>query len=195
MELRRLIFQELIPVLIYISDAVFSGLKVLVPVVFGLKIFHIRLVKPDLEKLVKSMCMLVLLGGLFFLTPVCLNTWTSLSSGVEGETDFFIGLVTGSQWYTFFFPAFVFGVLPQLMWFRRFRTVYVLVVLVAAWFVSGFLMEYFSPGKTFILSSSARSPAVPLLVWLKKGVLFIILLCTGYWYAGKRNQAAGNYRP
>ena len=192
MELRRLIFQELIPALIYLSDAVFSGLKVLVPILLVWKILRFRIKKPDLEILINRICFLVLLGGIVFLTPACLNAWASLSSGVEGEMDFFIILLTGSQWYKFLIPALVYGILPQLMWFRRFRTVYAAAILVFTWIFSGLLIEYLSPEKTFILSSSVKPPTVPLTDYLKKGILFIFLLLTSYGLPGRRKKAEIN---
>ncbi|HLG34101.1 MAG TPA: hypothetical protein VI757_04415, partial [Bacteroidia bacterium] len=129
----------------YLADSIFIGLKFIVPVVFLLIIFKVKSGKANFVSLVLAANILLLAAGILFLVTIIANTWLAWNSGNEFERDFIISIATGPNWYQIMIPVFVYGILPQAMWFAKLRrTIFSSLILIILWFASYFMVAYLS---------------------------------------------------
>jgi hypothetical protein len=178
-----------LPALVFVSDSIFSGLKILVPVVFLLRIFKIKLRQPDLGSLIISANYLLLVGGILFTITIlstAFRTWF-YSDGFERSA--LVDTLSGPNGFQFILPVLNYVLLPNVMWIKKLRRNFnSSFVIVLIWIVSYFLVDYFTHTREYILSSSAHHAAIRLDQQLEKAAVFISLLFLFYFIVCKRSE-------
>ncbi len=134
-----LIFHSLISA----SDVIFSGLKVIVPIIFLLNFYRTHYTRIEWPVLIVSLNLSMLTGGVFFLSAFIGDTVSTLvREGVAG-LDFMLSIATGVHGYQLILPLFVYAVLPQILWFRKIRnSVYSSFLIVISWWLSYYIISY-----------------------------------------------------
>jgi len=173
--------------LVFVSDSIFLGLRFLIPLIFLLTLFKQRLQQHLLKTTIATANTLLLIGGIFFMVVLSQNTFRMLYHGDENDRTFLIHMITGPNWYQFFFPVLNFGILPVLLLIRKFRrTIHLCLAWFACWCISYFtsyvllhqggnIPATHSTGKGFLLNAN-----------LEKGILFTVLFLALYLINSKR---------
>lgn len=131
--------------MIYFSDSLFIGLKVMIPVLFVLVVFNIRIKKFDTVTAIQTSNMLMLLGGILFLLAMAVNIFTAWYSENEFEREMIITILTGPNWYQVVIPILTFGILPQLLWIKKLReTIYSSFNIIILSFIGTILVNHLS---------------------------------------------------
>jgi hypothetical protein len=87
-------FFEFIHALAYLSDSIFVGLKIFIPVIFLSGIFKIHFGKLKFYSLVTAANFLLLIGGILFLLTIISNTLHAWYSENEFEREMIISMTT-----------------------------------------------------------------------------------------------------
>jgi len=105
-----------------LSDLLFFWLKVFIPLMFIARLSKKEMPYLNMFVLVQSVNTLILLAGLscllFYLT-LFFKYWLLPDGGYEQYAN--INRLTGSYWYAYLMPVFIYVLSPQIMWFRKIR--------------------------------------------------------------------------
>ena len=167
--------------LVFISDSIFIGLKILVPIIFILEILNIKYTKPNLNILILTINLIMLSASLLFLTSISINTLLTIKSGNSDELNFMISIATGSHWFQFVIPVLLYGLLPNILWIKNFRkSIYIPFFIVICWFASYFIIHYLSENNFSLFPNSGDHSPFPLMEYLKKSGIFLSLFIVYY---------------
>ena len=177
----------------YVADGIFSGIKIVVPLVLLLKIFKANTRNPDLDILINSLNILLLTGSLLFLISMLINFYRVTIADDPMERDFMMALATGQNWYQMAIPSIVYAILPNLLWFNKLRkTIYSSGLIVLCWFITFYAVEYFSYRNDDYIFKHARPIKIPVEITSEKSIVFILLLLVIYMvihYKRKKNNS------
>ncbi|MBK5285794.1 MAG: hypothetical protein JJE25_10365 [Bacteroidia bacterium] len=174
-------FFEFIHALAYFSDSIFVGLKIFVPVIFLLHILKIHFGKVKFDSIVSTVNLLLLFGGILFLVTIISNTWRTWNSENDFEREMIVSIVTGPQWFQVIIPVFSYGLLPHVMWIRKFRnSIYSSFIIVIFWILKYFFIAYLS-NITAHLKFSINE-------YWEKAVLFMVILAAFYFIQSRRSK-------
>ncbi len=174
---------------IFISDSIFIGLKILVPLIFILEILNIKYTKPNLNILILTINLIMLSASILFLTSISINTLLTIKSGNSDELNFMISVATGSHWFQFVIPIILFGLLPNILWIKNFRkSIYIPFFIVICWFASYFIIHYLSDRDFTLFSAFFNHSPFPYMEYLKKIIIFILLFIICFRLIKLRNQ-------
>lgn len=163
--------------LLFTSDAIFSGLKIAVPLLFTLHLFGFYRSRPVMQNLITGANVLLLMGGVMFSLAMIISISNTWLNGDEFGKSAMIDMISGPKWFQFVLPVLVFGLLPHAMWVFKFRhSVQASMGIVMAWFLSYFTIVYFSYPPKNIFSFPIERLDFSVTDFYKKMVLFICLL-------------------
>jgi hypothetical protein len=169
---------QVLHVLNFLSDSIFLGSRFLVPSIFVIKLLNMDPTKQILKLHTSSVNILLLTGGIFFLIPFLTNLSRMWNSGNEYERDFIIGLATGSHWFQYFIPVFNFGLLINVMWFKKFRnSIYTSLVIVGWWLISYFVVDYLTIRADGVNAKLVSPPGISAAEYATKAASYTILYC------------------
>ena len=175
------LFQAFFKLLNYSADSIFTGLKIVVPFVFIFKIFNFNLIQLYIDALIVAINKMMLCGAVLFLIAMGANYYHAVNSGNPMERDFMIGLLTGPHWFQLIIPVIMYALLPQVMWIRKLvNNIYSSMAIVASWFISFYLIRYFSYKDDPSLSSNNDHSRYPIVFSNEKMIVFSCLLILFY---------------
>jgi hypothetical protein len=126
---------DVLHAMVFLSDSIFTGLKIFVPVLFALQLFRSHRLSVNFDSAIIASNTLILSSGFFFLCSIISNTTMAWTSGNESERNLIISFVTGPHWYQFIIPVFNYGILPNFMWFKKFRKSIALSFSIVSWWL------------------------------------------------------------
>lgn len=138
-------FNSVIHFMMYVSDSIFSGINVAVPVFYLFSFLIRKSVPVRLVQLSLTTNILLLAGAFVFLAALISNTIYTWQSGNTEGIQFMLSALTGVHWYQFVIPVFNFGILPNVLWFKKAqRSLYSSGLILLVWIISYYLMLDFS---------------------------------------------------
>lgn len=180
---------SLIRLMIYFSDSLFIGLKVMIPILFVLVVIKINFKKFDINGVIKTANMLLLLAATLFLLPMAVNIFTAWYSENEFEREMIITILTGPNWYQVVIPILTYGILPQLLWIKKLRsTIYSSFNIIILSFIGTLLVNYLSTTTHGLFED---------IDWVEMGWkvgLFVVAFSTAFfigWYGKAHRKRAG----
>jgi hypothetical protein len=161
--------------LLFVSDSIFEGLKILFPLIFLFKLFP-WYKNFKLPCIVLSANILLLSGSILFLIVITFNFFMTQYSGNESEKEFFISIITGPHWFQFVIPLINFAILPEILWIKKIRnSFFPSFIVIIWWHIWDFIMH----------SKMHQFSTVEL---AEKAGLFVIL-CAAVYFLVKRKKA------
>ncbi len=175
----------------YLSDSIFLGAKILVPLMLIVKILKPGLKSPDQKILTTTINTLILTGGILFLGAISINLLATLRTGSSDEFNFMLSMVTGSQWYKFMIPFICFGILPNVFWIKKMRvSFYIALYMVILWYAAFFLLDYLSGSERGFAMSMESESGIRIKEYAGKFLLFVALAAVSYKsLKGKKNTS------
>ena len=165
----NIMLTELLRSLFGFSDILFTGLKVIVPVVFLIYAFRFEQVAPIRHKAIIALNLLLLGAGSLFTIAFVVD----MISCNPFERELRLEILSGSNWYRLTLPIIGFAILPHLFWIRRLRrTMVSSMLLVMYWYASFLIVEYSINGwqfgfiKELKWMNVLRDTAITTAIWL-----------------------------
>jgi len=173
----RYYVSQTVHALVYVSDSIFIGLKVVVPLFFIAWIINLFLKKIELKLFVSSLQWLMICAGILFLLAISSNTFLAWYSGNEDEKEMIISFATGPHWYQFFTPLFNYAILPIILWLRFMRrNIYALFVIVLLWYVTTYVVEAVNHARGFNAMEPDIGESINKMIVFLVAFIFIFLI-------------------
>ncbi|MBL0105475.1 MAG: hypothetical protein IPP51_17840 [Bacteroidetes bacterium] len=176
-------------VLVYLTDAIFVGSKIVVPIIFLVKVLNVKITRPEISTLLRAVNSLILFSGVLFLIVMITNFLIVLRSGNEDEFGFMMSQITGSHWFQFVLPVIGYGILPQVFWAKKIRSSHwVALFIVLSWFMLAYAVDIMTGADKASTSLSNAGSTTPWLEYAGKGALYLSLLSLEYFFLIRRKS-------
>jgi len=162
-----------------ITHAIFAGTCVVVPLLFILSIFKIKIPLPDNSALVLAVNWALLMGSSIIIARIIIETPIQYYSAGEYEQYVVRNRIIGPNWVYFWLLGAGMRILsPQILWVRKFRrSIISSAIIIFAWgvlFIAGMLLaEHFewSYSERLVLSFRKDVPIYLAII----AILYLIL--------------------
>ena len=174
----------------FFTDCLFTGLKIFVPVVFLLKVFHISSSRFNINALVLAMNLVLLTAGVLFLTTFIVDTVMSLTADYEFGMSLILGFISGPHWFQFAIPFLIYAILPNVLWSGKNRsTIYSTMIIESIWYGSYFLVDFLNNRDGTIMPAQNIDVQIPIAAYAEKALIFIASISLVYLFISKRKHS------
>lgn len=165
---------ELLRNLFTFSDIVFTGLKVIIPLVFLFTLTGVERLKPHHANVVHSLNILLLGAGSLF----CMAFLVDMLTCNPFERELRLELISGSNWYRMALPIIGYAILPQLLWKKKWRGSFASSILIVIyWYAVYLFVQYSIKGWEFDLVR-----IIDWIVVLKHTVITSVIWMLIFWF-------------
>ncbi|MDB5149269.1 MAG: hypothetical protein JWQ57_3289 [Mucilaginibacter sp.] len=167
-------------------NAIFTGLKLFIPLLILLKFSKIFSNKIDINILVTATNWMLLLAGTLYLLLVASDIFIAYYSQSEYEQFRVSNRIFGPYWFAFAIEGFIYILLPQMVWIKK---VQISIIATIVWSLFAYALAalvFYSEHSGHIISSFGYSE--PLLTYFKSLIIFIALLAIVYFMLLKRKR-------
>jgi len=165
-------------------NAIFMGLRIFIPLLVLLKFTSHFNQKIDIKTLIIATNLLLLIAATINLIFFVSEIFAAYYSQNNYEQIAASNRIFGPYWFAFGMQAFIYFLLPQMMWIKKVRTLIVSTIVwgLFAYALAAFIFyaEHYSDYITSFKSS------INLLAYLKSLMIFMLLLVTIYFVILKR---------
>jgi hypothetical protein len=123
-----------------IINSIFSGLKIVIPLLFIVRLIKWKITKLNEFALIEAINVLILFSSFLYPLFLIVDFITIYFSGAEYEQYTIITRLTGPYWWAYVIPLFGTVLLPQLIWLKRVRAS---VKISYAWFILSSISPWF----------------------------------------------------
>jgi len=168
-----------------LTDTIFTGLRIFIPVLILLKFTKLFGNRIDIRILVTATNWLLLFAATVSLILFTSEIFVSYYSQNEYEQFAVSNRIFGPYWFTFAIQASIYFLLPQMMWFKKVKVSIAATMLWALLAYALIALVYYSEHNGAFISFS---PSTTLLSYLKSLIIFIALLAIVYFMLLKRER-------
>lgn len=166
------------PAILAFTDTIFLSLKFFIPLLVLLKFSKILIKGIDIKTLVNATNCLLLLAGLTYLIVLTSEIFVAYYSQNEYEQYTVSNRIFGPYWFEFAIQAFVYMLLPQMMWFKKARTSVIATII---WGVFAYALAAIVFYAEYSGYRTGFSPSIAFLAYAKSLTIFILLLALAYF--------------
>jgi hypothetical protein len=160
-----------------LSDAIFTGLRIFIPLLILLKFTKLFDNKINTNILVTATNWLLLFAATVYLILFASEIFVSYYSQNEYEQFAVSNRIFGPYWFAFAIRAFIYILLPQMMWFKKVRASITATIAWGLFAYALIALVYYSENNAYFISFS---PSTTLLSYLKSLIIFVALLAIVY---------------
>lgn len=173
------------PAILAFTDTIFLSLKFFIPLLVLLKFSKVSIKAIDIKTLINATNWLLLLAGSIYLIVLTSEIFIAYYSQNEYEQYAVSNRIFGPYWFEFAIQAFVYMLLPQMMWFKKVRTSVIATII---WCLFTYILTAFIFYAEHAGYMAGFNPATTWLNYLKSLTIFISLLSIVYFILLKQGR-------
>jgi len=166
-------------------DAIFMGLRIFIPLLVLFKFTKLLNNKIDIDTLTIATNLVLSLAATINLIFFVSEIFAAYYSQNNYEQIAVANRIFGSYWFALAIQAFIYFLLPQIMWIKKAR---ISIVLTIAWAGLAYLLMaliYYSEHSGYL---TGFEPTINLLAYLKSLIIFLSLLAAVYFMILKQRR-------
>ncbi|HTD39847.1 MAG TPA: hypothetical protein VK671_04445 [Mucilaginibacter sp.] len=167
-----------------IVDATFKGSVILVLFLLLIRLFKIYIHAIDKQLIIQAVSYTLLFGSLIYIGLFLRSICGNILFGNKDERSSMVSYMFGKYWFAPWFYIFMYALLPQILWVKKFnRSIISVTVVVLIWGALALLVTIVSIGGYWHVEWK-----IILIYCLKRTLIYLVLLSIMYIILSRRKK-------